>query len=76
MQYFSSPIRAAEESRQGKAMSRYRYPLQINGKKVLAQIIYHKGEYLVTYAGLPNTAIRFEKPSSGMLDNIREWRPM
>ena len=75
MQYFSSPIRAAENSRQGKAMSRYRYPMEVNGKKVLAQIIYHKGDYFMTYAGLPNTMIRFSKPN-GFLDRCREWRPM
>ena len=76
MRYYSSPIRAAENSRQGKAMSRYRVNLIINGKKILGNIIYHRGEYLVTWAGMPNTAIRFEKPSTAMIDSIREWRPM
>lgn len=56
-------------------MSRYRYKTEVDGKKVLAQIIYHKGDYYMTYAGLPNTMIRFSKPNS-FLEQCREWRPM
>ena len=57
-------------------MSRHRISLSVNGKKVMANVVYHRGEYLITYAGLPNTAIRFQKPASSLIDNIREWRPM
>ena len=75
MRYYENPVRAAEESRQGKAMSRYRYDMIVDGRKVQAQIIYHRGQYYMTYAGLPNTMIRFSNPKP-FLDRCREWKPM
>ena len=75
MRYYTSPVRAAEESRQGKAMSRHRYTIIVDGKRVEGQIVYHKGSYCMTYAGLPNTPIRHVKPDP-YLDKCREWRPM
>lgn len=75
MRYYESPIRAAEESRTGRAASRMRYPVIYQGKKVLAQIIYSKGDYKLTFAGLPGTEVRWV-PTHAIIDRIKDWRPM
>lgn len=75
MTYYSNPQRAAEESRSGRALSRDRYPVIYEGRKVMAQILYEKGDYRLTFAGKPLTSVR-GTPYFHLIDNCRAWRPM
>ena len=56
-------------------MSEKRFTVIVDGKRRLAQVIYHKGQYSVTYAGLINTAVRFADVRE-MVDQVRKWRPL
>ncbi len=73
--YYESPIRAAENSRTHRALSKDRYPVVWNNKKVMAQILYEKGGYRLTFAGLPLTSIRFTEYFH-LIDACKAWRPL
>ena len=72
---YDNPIRAAENSRQGKAISDRRFSVIVGNKKVQAQVIWSKGDYHLTYAGLMNTEIRFSNVRD-FVDKVKKWRPM
>lgn len=75
--YYTNPQRAAEESRQGKAVSD-RVRLTIGGHAVLGQIVYSRGDYSFTYAGLKTVPIREldKRYITSCIDNIRKWKPL
>lgn len=75
MNYYDNPQRAAEESRTGRALSKERFSVVYEGRKVMAQLLYEKGDYRLTFAGLPLTSVR-GTPYFQLIDRCREWRPM
>lgn len=74
MKKFDSAIRAAEESRTHRAASQ-RVRVIYKGKPVLGQIIYEKGDYRLTFAGLMLTSIK-DTPYKDLIDKIKEWYPV
>ena len=75
MVYYSNPQRAAEESRRGIAISKDRYPVVYEGRRVMANVIYEHGDYRLTFAGKPLTTVR-GTPYFHLIDSCRAWRPM
>lgn len=75
MVYYDSPIRAAENSRTHRALSKDRYPVIYKDKKVMAQILYEKGDYRLTFAGLPLTSVRFTD-FFHLIDKCKAWRSL
>lgn len=75
MTYYDSPIRAAEASRTHRAVSRDKYSVIWNSKKVMAQILYEKGDFRLTFAGLPLTSVRFTEYFH-LIDKCKAWRPL
>ena len=73
--YFNNPIRAAENSRTHRAMSRDRFNVEYEGKKVVAQVIYEKGDYRLTFAGMILTSVR-GTPYLHLVDRGRDWKPL
>lgn len=73
--YYDSPIRAAEMSRTHRAMSRDRYSVIYEGRKVMANLLYEKGDYRLTFAGLPLTTVRGTEYFH-LVDRCRSWRPL
>ena len=74
MKKFDSAIRAAEESRTHRAASQ-RVRVIYKGKPVLGQIIYEKGDYRITIAGLMLTSIK-DTPYKDLIDKVKEWYPV
>ena len=74
MKKFDSAIRAAEESRTHRAKSQ-RFNIIYKGKPVVGQIIYEKGDYKLTFAGLILTSIR-DTPYKHLIDKVKEWSPV
>ena len=74
MKKFDSAIRAAEESRTHRAASQ-RVRVIYKGKPVLGQIIYEKGDYRLTFAGLMLTSIK-DTPYKDVIDKVNEWYPV
>lgn len=74
MKKFDSAIRAAEESRTHRAASQ-RVRVIYKGKPVLGQIIYEKGDYRLTFAGLMLTSIK-DTPYKDLIDKVKEWYPV
>lgn len=74
MKKFDSAIRAAEESRTHRATSQ-RVRVIYKGKPVLGQIIYEKGDYRLTFAGLMLTSIK-DTPYKDLIDKVKEWYPV
>lgn len=74
MKTYSSAIRAAEESRTHRAASK-RVRVLYKGKPVLAQILYEKGDYRLTFAGLMLTTIK-DTPYYSLIDKVKEWYPV
>ena len=74
MRKFDSAIRAAEESRTHRAASQ-RVRVIYKGKPVLGQIIYEKGDYRLTFAGLMLTSIK-DTPYKDLIDKVKEWYPV
>ena len=72
--YYTNPQRAAEESRWGKALSD-RVRVNVKGHSVLAQIVYFRGDYQLTYAGLKNVPIRGTEYFS-IVDSVKRWKPL
>lgn len=75
MKFYESAIRAAEESRTHRAKSRYRVRVLHRGKPVLAQILYEKGDYKLTFAGLMLTKVE-GTPYFDIIDRVKEWVPV
>lgn len=75
MQYYSSPQRAAEESRHGKAITDRISITDSHGKRVLGQVVYEKGDYYLSYAGVRSLKIRDVEYHS-IIDNTARWRPL
>lgn len=46
-----------------------------HGKKVLAQVIYEKGDYYLSYAGAKSLRVRDTEYFS-IVDRISKWRPV
>lgn len=74
MKKFDSAIRAAEESRTHRAASQ-RVRVIYKGKPVLGQIIYEKGDYRLTFAGLMLTSIK-DTPYKDLIDKVKGWYPV
>ena len=74
MKKFDSALRAAEESRTHRAASQ-RVRVIYKGKPVLGQIIYEKGDYRLTFAGLMLTSIK-DTPYKDLIDKVKEWYPV
>lgn len=72
--YYTNPQRAAEESRWGKALSD-RVRVDVKGRSVLAQIVYSRGDYQLTYAGLKSVPIRGTEYFS-IVDSVKRWKPL
>lgn len=73
--YYSSPQRAAEESRHGKAISDRVSVTDSRGKRVLAQLVYEKGDYYLSYAGAKSLKLRDVEYFS-IIDRTTRWRPL
>ena len=74
-QYFEDPQRAAEYSRTHRALSKDRYPVIYEGRRVMANLLYENGDYRLTFAGMPLTTVR-GTPYCSLIDRCRYWRPM
>lgn len=73
--YYTNPRRAAEESRHSKAISDRVSIIDSRGKRVLAQVIYEKGDYYLSYAGVKSLKVRDVEYFS-IIDKTARWRPL
>lgn len=73
--YYSNPQRAAEESRHGKAITDRVPIIDSRGKRCLAQVIYEKGDYYLSYAGVKSLKVRDVEYFS-IIDKTKRWRPL
>ena len=56
-------------------MSKDRYPVIYEGRRVMANLLYENGDYRLTFAGMPLTTVR-GTPYYSLIDRCRYWRPM
>lgn len=73
--YYDNPRRAAEESKLNKAMSDRVSVIDNRGHIVLAQIVFEKGKYYLSYAGIKSLKIRDVEYHS-LIDKVTKWRPL
>lgn len=76
-EYYTNPQRAAEESKHNKAISS-QVRLTVDGHVVLGQVVYNRGDFAFTYAGLKTVPIRNLDRGyvTSIIDNVHKWKPL
>lgn len=75
MEYYDKPERAAEMSRTHRALSKERFKVDYHGRQVLGQILYERGDYRLTFAGLVLTTVR-DTPYFHLVDKCTRWKAL